>query len=90
MILDASEVIENVDVSTIYELPQMLEDQGLATKVIEHLNLKCDKLDLTEWNSIIEKVKNPKGKVKIALVGKYVELQDAYLSVAEALRHAGR
>ncbi len=87
--LDPSEVIENMDVSTIYELPQMLEDQGLSTKVLEHLNLNCGELDLTEWNSIVEKVKNPKGKIKIALVGKYVELKDSYLSVAEALRHAG-
>src|SRR5690606_33927044 len=75
--------------STIYELPQMLEDQGLSKKVIEHLDLQCGELDLSEWNSIIDKVMNPKGNVKIALVGKYVELKDAYLSVAEALRHAG-
>ncbi|TJX13414.1 CTP synthase [Tissierella creatinini] len=87
--LDPSEVIENIDVETIYELPQMLEDQGLSKMVIDHLNLKCGDLDLTEWNALIEKVKNPKGKVKIALVGKYVELRDAYLSVAEALRHGG-
>lgn len=87
--LDPSEVIENMDVETIYELPQMLEDQGLSKMVIEHLNLQCGELELSEWNSIIDKVKNPKGKVKIALVGKYVELRDAYLSVAEALRHGG-
>lgn len=87
--LEPSEVIENMDVDTIYQLPQMLEDQGLSQKVIEHLHLECGELDLTEWNSIIDKVMNPKGKVKIALVGKYVELKDAYLSVAEALRHGG-
>ena len=87
--LEPTEVIENLDVSTIYELPQMLEDQGLSMKVIEHLNLKCNELDLTDWNAIVDRVKNPKGKVKIALVGKYVELKDAYLSVAESLRHAG-
>lgn len=87
--LEPSEVIENLDVSTIYELPQMLEDQGLSKMVIEHLNLECGELDLSEWNAIVDKVMNPKGKVKIAIVGKYVELKDAYLSVAEALRHAG-
>ena len=87
--LDPSEVIENMDVDTIYELPQMLEDQGLSKMVIDHLKLECGDLDLSDWNAIIEKVKNPKGKVKIALVGKYVELRDAYLSVAEALRHGG-
>lgn len=87
--LDPSEVIENTDVSTIYELPQVLEDQGLAKKVIEHLNLECGPLDLSEWNSIAEKTLNPSRKVKIALVGKYVELKDAYISVAEALKHGG-
>ena len=87
--LDPSEVFENMDVETIYELPQMLEDQGLSKMVIDHLKLECGDLDLGDWNSLIEKVKNPKGKVKIALVGKYVELRDAYLSVAEALRHGG-
>ena len=87
--LDTSEVIENIDCDTIYEIPQMLENQGLADLVIKHLNIECGELDLREWNSIIDKVRNPKGHVKIALVGKYVELKDAYLSVAEALRHAG-
>lgn len=85
--LDSSEVIENADASTIYEIPLMLEKEGLPKLVIEHLNLKCDDLDLSEWNDIVERVKNPQGKVKIALVGKYVELKDAYLSVAESLRH---
>ncbi len=87
--LDPSEVIENIDVETIYDLPQMLEDQGLSKMVIDHLKLQCGELDLTDWNQLVEKVKNLKGKVKIALVGKYVELRDAYLSVAEALRHGG-
>ncbi|NLL81763.1 MAG: CTP synthase [Tissierellia bacterium] len=87
--LEPSEVIENLDASTIYELPQMLEEQGLSMKVIEHLNLECNDLDLREWNSIVDKVNNPMGKVKVALVGKYVELKDAYLSVAESLSHAG-
>lgn len=85
--LDSSEVIENIDASTIYEIPLMLEEQGLPKLVIEHLNLKCNDLDLSEWNDIVERVKNPKGKVKIALVGKYIELKDAYISVAESLRH---
>ena len=85
--LDPSEVIENMDASTIYEIPLMLEKQGLPQLVIEHLNLKCGDLDLSEWNEIVDRVKNPKGIIKIALVGKYVELRDAYISVAEALRH---
>lgn len=87
--LDPEEVIENVDADTIYDIPLMLEQQGLPQLVIKHLDLKCDELDLSEWNAVVEKIKNPKGKVTIALVGKYVELKDAYISVAEALRHGG-
>lgn len=85
--LDSSEVIENVDTETIYDIPLMIEEQGLPQLVIKHLNLQCNELDLSEWNKIVESVKNPQGKVKIALVGKYVELKDAYISVAESLRH---
>lgn len=87
--LDPEEVIENIDTSTIYEVPLMLEKEGLAQLVINHLGLNCDELDLSEWTEIVERVKNPKGKVRIGLVGKYIELKDAYLSVAEALRHGG-
>ncbi|NLJ98223.1 MAG: CTP synthase [Tissierellia bacterium] len=87
--LDPSEVIENTDAETIYEIPPMLEREGLAQLVIEHLHLKCGELDLSEWNNIVEKVKAPKEKVTIALVGKYIELKDAYLSVVESLNHGG-
>ena len=85
--LDTSEIIENMDTETIYEIPQMLEKRGLSKLVINHLNLECDELDLSEWEDVVKRVKNPIGKVNIALVGKYVELRDAYLSVAESLRH---
>lgn len=85
--LDTREVIENSDASTIYEIPQMLEKQGLAKLVIEHLGLECGELDLSEWKDVVTRVLNPTGKVRIGLVGKYVELKDAYLSVGEALRH---
>ncbi|MFY9213615.1 MAG: CTP synthase [Tissierellaceae bacterium] len=87
--LDPSEVIENYDAASIYDIPIMLEEQGLAVKVIEHLNLECEELDLSHWNKLLEKMKNISGKVHIALVGKYVELKDAYLSVAESLFHGG-
>ncbi len=87
--LDSGDVIQNPDAETLYEVPLILEKEGLAQMVINHLKLDCKEKNLSEWESIVEKVKNPKGKVKIALVGKYVELKDAYLSVAEALRHAG-
>ncbi|TJX68338.1 CTP synthase [Soehngenia saccharolytica] len=87
--LDKDEVIENGDVQSIYEIPQMLENQGLGELVVKHLNLDCQKLDLTEWNKVVERVKSLNKLVKIALVGKYVELKDAYLSVIEALNHGG-
>lgn len=87
--LDPSEVIENIDADTLYEIPLMLEKEGLPQLVIDKLNLKCDELDLSEWTDIVNRIKSLKEKVTIALVGKYVELRDAYLSVAESLRHGG-
>ncbi|WP_425446233.1 CTP synthase [Dethiothermospora halolimnae] len=87
--LDSKHVFQNPDAETLYEVPLILEKEGLPNAVIDHLNLKCKKKDLTHWEEIVGKIKNPKGKVNIALVGKYVELKDAYLSVAESLRHAG-
>ncbi|QEK13257.1 CTP synthase [Crassaminicella thermophila] len=87
--VDRKNVIQNMDAETLYEVPLMLEKEGLAEIVCERLSLKCGAPDLTEWKTIVEKEKNLKHRVKIALVGKYVELHDAYLSVAEALKHAG-
>ncbi|QAT60637.1 CTP synthase [Acidilutibacter cellobiosedens] len=87
--LKPREVIQNIDTDIIYELPLMLEKEGLSQLVIERLGLKCGKLDMEDWKDIVKRAKNLKGKVRIALVGKYVELKDAYLSVAEALRHGG-
>lgn len=82
-------VIQNQNVDTIYDVPLMLEEQELSEKVVKRLGIDCPKPDLTEWTGIVNKVKNLKHTVKIALVGKYVALHDAYLSVAEALRHGG-
>jgi CTP synthase len=87
--LDSTDVVQNMDADTLYEVPLLLEEEGLPQKVINHLGLKCSEPDLKEWKEIVEKMKNPKGSVKIALVGKYVELKDAYISVAESLKHAG-
>ena len=87
--LESEEVIENLDADTIYEIPLMLEEQKLPQLVIDHLKLECDKVNLDHWTEILEKFKNPKGEVKIGLVGKYVELRDAYISAAEALSHSG-
>jgi len=87
--MDASDVIECMDADSIYEVPLVLEKQGLARKVCEHLSLECNEPDLAEWEKVVEIDKAEKEEVNIALVGKYVELHDAYLSVAEALKHAG-
>ncbi|HLE02455.1 MAG TPA: CTP synthase [Dehalococcoidia bacterium] len=82
-------VIPLPTVSTIYEVPLLLEDAGLGELVAERLALTPTSRDLSEWRKLVEKSKAPKGTVTIALVGKYVELKDAYLSVREALAHAG-
>ncbi len=87
--LDSSHVFENMDVESIYELPLILERQGFADIVCKQLNITCSEPDLTEWKRIVDKEKNLKHNITIALVGKYVELRDAYLSVAESLKHAG-
>jgi len=87
--IDKDAVIQCVDQESIYEVPLALERQGMADIVVKRLGLKCQGPDLTDWIKMVEKYKNPHKKCCIAIVGKYVELQDAYISVAEALRHAG-
>ena len=82
-------VIQNVDAEILYEVPLMLEKEGLAEIVCKRLSLECKAPDLTEWQQMVEKQKNLTESVTIALVGKYVELHDAYLSVVEALKHGG-
>ncbi len=82
-------VINNINVSSLYEAPIMLEKSNFSDIVCRELNLDCPPCDLTQWNKMLEKIDNKNKKAKIALVGKYVKLHDAYLSVAEALRHAG-
>ncbi len=81
-------VIPMLTAGTIYEVPLMLEEAGLGDLVIEKLGLVGSEPDMREWRQIVERIKAPAERVNIALVGKYVELQDAYLSVREALRHA--
>jgi len=87
--IDPKAVIEARDADTLYSVPLALQEQKLDDIVCEHLQLKCGKPDMTEWIELVNKVRNLSQKVRIALVGKYVELQDAYISVVEALRHAG-
>nr|WP_293656746.1 CTP synthase [Anaeromicrobium sp.] len=87
--VDSKNVIQNTDAETLYEVPLMLEAEGLPQIVCNRLGLKCSEPDLTEWTAVVEREKNLKDEINIGLVGKYVELHDAYLSVAEALKHAG-
>jgi len=82
-------VVENITLPTLYEAPLMLERSGFSGVVCRELGLETREPDLTEWVGMVEKIKSLKHRVKIGLVGKYIQLHDAYLSVAEALRHAG-
>ena len=83
-------VIESIDVSTIYEVPIRMQEEKLDVIVLKKLGLPLgNEPDLKNWNEFLERYKNPKKEVKIALIGKYVELRDAYKSIAEAIIHAG-
>jgi len=81
-------VITSADASSIYEVPLNLEKEGLATQVLELLRLEQKEPNLSQWQNLVDKMKNPHHKVTIAIVGKYIQLSDAYLSVVEALGHA--
>lgn len=87
--IDGESVIQNLDAPTLYEVPLMLHEEGLDKLVIKKLGIDAKDIDLTEWKAIVDRLKNLKHRVKIALVGKYVELHDAYMSVVESLKHAG-
>jgi len=87
--LEADSVVQNTDAETLHEVPLLLHKEGLDTLVIKKLGLKSGNADLTEWISLVEREKKLCRQVNIGLVGKYVELRDAYKSVAEALCHGG-
>ena len=87
--VDEDAVIENRTASTIYEVPLIMQNEGLDKIVLEKLNLPQSPAKMEDWARMVYKIKNPARKVKIAVVGKYVELPDAYISVVEALHHAG-
>jgi CTP synthase len=82
-------VIECPDAPSIYEIPRVLHSQGLDTWVIRRLGLNFRDVDWTEWDRLLDRVHNPRHEVEVALVGKYIDLPDAYLSVTEALRSGG-
>jgi CTP synthase len=82
-------VIESIDASTIYDVPNLMLNEGLDKVVLEQLKLENKTPDLTSWNTFLAKLKNPKSEVAIGLIGKYVELQDSYKSILESFIHAG-
>ncbi len=82
-------VIENITLPYLYEAPLMLEKANFSSVVCRELGIDAPLPDLTEWSSMVDRIKNREKEVHIGLVGKYVQLHDAYLSVAEAMRHAG-
>jgi CTP synthase len=87
--IDPSAVVECRDADNLYEIPLMLRDQKLDEIVVNHLKLDVKPADMTEWEEMVRKIKNLSKRTEIAIVGKYVSLHDAYLSIVEALGHAG-
>ena len=87
--IDAKAVIQNKNAASIYQVPLMLAEEGLDRIALAKLGLPDGQTDIAEWRDMVNKIMNPSTAVTIALVGKYVALQDAYLSVTESLRHAG-
>jgi CTP synthase len=87
--VDESAVIPLVSAPTMYEVPLIMEQAGLADLILDRFALPGGPTNLREWRSVVERIKHPQRRVSVALVGKYVELVDAYMSVREALYHAG-
>ncbi len=85
----SSHVLQNLDVDILYEAPLAMEQEHLAQVACECLQLECPEPDLKEWQDMCTAWKNPKHSVTVALVGKYIQLHDAYISVVEALKHGG-
>ena len=86
--VNSNAVIASLDADSIYSVPLALKDEGLCKEVLDCLDLDDHESDLKDWERLVHKLRNPGPSVKVALVGKYVQLNDAYLSVVEALRHA--
>ena len=85
----ASHVVQNLTLDLLYEAPLAMEKEHLAEIVCQSLNLDCPEPDLEDWKAMVEAAKNPTQEVNVALVGKYIALHDAYISVVESLKHAG-
>ncbi len=87
--IDGNSVIQNLDAENLYEVPLLLHEEGLDNLVCEKLALGCRGIDNSEWINMVNRLKNLSKNVTIAIVGKYIELHDAYISVVEALNHGG-
>lgn len=87
--VDVKAVIQCKDVQHLYEVPLLLENEGLAARVLERLHVINDPPDMADWEDMVQRIKRPTRSVKVAIVGKYVMLSDAYISVVESLKHAG-
>ncbi len=87
--LKPGRVIEAGDVDTIYALPLTLREQGLDAQVLEHFGLQVSEPKLDTWRRVVDRIRNPEGEVRIAIVGKYMQVQDSYKSLDEALTHGG-
>jgi CTP synthase len=87
--VDAEAVVAAVDAPSIYEIPKVLHAEGLDAYVVRRLGLQFRDVDWTVWGDLLDRVRNPKSEITVGLVGKYVDLPDAYLSVVEALRAGG-
>jgi len=87
--VDVEAVIEALDAITIYEVPLILEREGLGEITVQRLRLECGPPDLAEWQETVERITRPTGRVRIALVGKYMGVEDSYVRIVEALRHGG-
>lgn len=85
--VEPSDVFENQTLPSLYEVPLMLEDQNIAERILDKLSLENQEPDLNDWKEMIDSIHHPEDELNIAIAGKYVELPDAYLSVAEALSH---
>lgn len=82
-------IIEAINVKSIYEVPIVFEEQKLGNLIVNLLNLKCQDPDLQNWKNMVDKIYHPKREVSIGVVGKYISLKDAYMSISEALLHGG-
>ena len=87
--VDSEAVVAAVDAPSIYDIPKVLHAEGLDSYVVQRLGFDCHDVEWGEWDALLEKVHNPKHQIKVGLVGKYIDLPDAYLSVSEALRAGG-